>query len=73
MSIATSNTPNTTAVDKGKAREISGNGGTLGGGPGGDGDDDDAAGGKKKKKNNYRHLIKGIPGARLSNFLRESG
>lgn len=32
-------------------------------GAGGDGDDEDGQGKAKKWKNNYKHLIKGIPGA----------
>lgn len=39
--------------------------GTPGAPDGGDGDGDEGIGGKgdKKKRNNYKHLIKGVPGA----------
>lgn len=54
-------------LDKGKGKEMVGTPDTPGQLEVGDGDDEDGAGGKgdKKKKNNYKHLIKGIPGACL--------
>lgn len=50
----------TSPLDKGKGKEV------LPQTPaadGQDGDDDEGGKGEKKKKNNYRHLIKGVPGA----------
>lgn len=59
-------TPGVNGVsDKGKGREVAETPGSAGVADNGDGDDDDGPGGKgeRRKKNNYKHLIKGVPGA----------
>ncbi|KAG5641235.1 hypothetical protein DXG03_005679 [Asterophora parasitica] len=57
-------------VDKGKGKEVEVVPVTPGGADGGDGDDDE---GGKRKRNNYKHLIKGIPGAFLVGSLATGG
>lgn len=64
--------------DKGKGRDFDMGSSETGGNVGsevvpgtGDGEEEDAAGvkGEKKMKNNYKHLIKGLPGAFLFSIL----
>lgn len=64
MATATSPT-----VDKGKGKEILVPPTSPGGG-GGDDDDDDGPGEKGKKKNSYRFLVRSLPGAYYSSFVR---